>query len=132
MIANPLFQPFSIKSLNLKNRFVLAPISRYTSINETPTEKLVIFHRRRAESGIGLSITGGTTIDRPAANNHPNLACFRPYTFPAWQHVVNEVHDAGGPIVLQLWHAGSLFQVEPDWHHAPVESPSGINAWGKR
>lgn len=132
MTANPLFQPFSIKSLNLQNRFVLAPISRYTSINETPTEELAAFHRRRAECGLGLSITGGTAIDRPAANNHPDLASFRPHTFSTWKHVVDEVHRAGGPIALQLWHGGSLFQLKPDWRSAPVESPSGITASGER
>jgi 2,4-dienoyl-CoA reductase-like NADH-dependent reductase (Old Yellow Enzyme family) len=132
MKANPLFQPFSIKSLDLKNRFVLAPISRYTSTNETPTEELTAFHRRRAECGLGLSITGGTAIDRPAANNHPSLAGFRPNAFPAWQRVVDEVHRAGGPIALQLWHAGSLYQVKPDWRSAPVESPSGITASGEK
>jgi len=132
MKADPLFQPFSIKSLNLKNRFVLAPISRYTSINETPTEELAAFHRRRAECGLGLTITGGTAVDRPASNNHPDLACFRAYTFPAWQRVVDEVHNAGGPIALQLWHAGSLYQVKPDWRPAPVESPSGITGSGER
>jgi 2,4-dienoyl-CoA reductase-like NADH-dependent reductase (Old Yellow Enzyme family) len=131
MTANPLFQPFSIKSLNLKNRFVLAPISRYSSINERPTEELAAFHSRRARGGAGLTITGGTAVDRPAANNHPNLACFRPHTFQAWQHVVDEVHDSGGPIALQLWHAGSLYQVKPDWKPVPVESPSGILASGE-
>ena len=131
MTVHSLFQPFSIKSLNLQNRFVLAPMSRYTSINETPTEELTVFHRRRAERGLGLSITGATAIDRPAANNHPDLACFRPHTFPAWQHVVDEVHGAGGPIALQLWHAGSLYQMKPDWLPAPVESPSGITAFGE-
>ena len=131
MAADSLFQPFSIKSLNLKNRFVLAPISRYSSINEKPAEELAAFHRRRAEGGVGLTITGGTAVDRPAANNHPNLACFRPHTFKAWQHVVDEVHDAGGPIALQLWHAGSLYQMKPDWKPVPVESPSGILASGE-
>jgi 2,4-dienoyl-CoA reductase-like NADH-dependent reductase (Old Yellow Enzyme family) len=131
MKANPLFQPFSIKSLNLQNRFVLAPISRYSSVNETPTDELAAFHRRRTEGGVGLTITGGTAVDRPSANNHPNLACFRPHTFKAWEHVVDEVHDAGGPIALQLWHAGSLYQVKPDWKPFPVESPSGILASGE-
>jgi len=131
MTGNALFQPFSIKSLVLQNRFVLAPMSRYTSHQETPTEDLADYHRRRTERGAGLSITGATAVDRPAANNHPNLACFRPHTFPAWQRVVDEVHKAGGPIALQLWHAGSLYQVKPDWLPAPIESPSGIKASGE-
>ena len=131
MAIESLFQPFTIKSLTLKNRFVLAPMSRYTCPNETPTEELVAYHRRRAERGLGLTITGATAIDRPSANNHPELACFRPPTHAAWQRVVDAVHAAGGPIALQLWHAGALYQVEPDWLPAPVESPSGIKPNGE-
>ena len=131
MTIEALFQPFTVKSLTLKNRFVLAPMSRYTSSNETPTDELVSYHRRRAERALGLTITGATAVDRPAANNHPELACFRPHTHAAWQRVVDAVHDAGGPIALQLWHAGALYQMEPDWLPVPVESPSGIKPTGE-
>jgi len=131
MTIEALFQPFTVKSLTLQNRFVLAPMSRYTCPNETPGEEFISYHRRRAERGLGLTITGATAVDRPAANNHPELACFRPHTHGVWQQVVDTVHEAGGPIALQLWHAGALYQMEPDWLPVPVESPSGIKPNGE-
>ena len=131
MDVSPLFEPLTIKSMTLQNRFAMVAMSRYHCPGGIPTKDFAAFHRRRARGQIGLSITGATAIDRPAANNHPTLANFRPDSYDAWQHVVDEVHAENGPLVLQIWHAGALFNVDPDWNPAPVESPSGLMAPGK-
>jgi 2,4-dienoyl-CoA reductase-like NADH-dependent reductase (Old Yellow Enzyme family) len=127
-VLDRLFSPFTLKSLRLQNRFVLAAMSRYNSWNGVPSEEFTGYHRRRAAAGVGLTVTGATAVDRPAANNHPNLANFRDDSYAAWQRVVDEVHALGGPIGLQLWHAGALFNVAPEWRPEPIESPSGLMA----
>lgn len=132
MSLDALFEPFAIKSLTLKNRFVLAAMSRYRSKGGAPNAELAAYHRRRAEGGVALSITGATGVDRPAANNHPHLANINEDTFSAWRRVVDEVHGAGGAIALQAWHAGALFNVDPNWTPAPIESPSGLVARGEK
>ena len=85
-------------------------MSRYHCPGGVPTKHFAAYHRRRAKGQVGLSITGATAIDRPAANNHPDLANYRPDSYDAWQHVVDEVHAEDGPIMLQLWHAGVAVQ----------------------
>jgi 2,4-dienoyl-CoA reductase-like NADH-dependent reductase (Old Yellow Enzyme family) len=127
-----LFEPFSCKSLQLKNRFVLAAVSRYNNAGGMPNEEFANFHQRRAAGDLGLSITGATAIDRPASNNHPDLANINQQTKAGWENVVQKVHAVGGPIALQVWHAGSLFNVAPDWTPAPLESPSGLELPGKK
>jgi 2,4-dienoyl-CoA reductase-like NADH-dependent reductase (Old Yellow Enzyme family) len=131
MDVSPLFEPLTIKSMTLQNRFAMVAMSRYHCPGGIPTKDFAAFHRRRARGQIGLSITGATAIDRPAANNHPTLANFRPDSYDAWQHVVDEVHAENGPLVLQIWHAGALFNVDPDWKPEPIESPSGLMAPGQ-
>ena len=131
MDVSRLFEPFTVKSLTMRNRFFMPAMSRYHCKGGIPTRDFAAFHRRRARGQIGLSITGATAIDRPAANNHPDLANFRPDSYDAWQHVVDEVHKEDGPIMLQLWHAGALFNVAPEWQPEPIESPSGLMAPGK-
>ena len=56
----PLFKPYSLKSLNLKNRIVMAPMTRYFSPTGAPGDDVARYYRRRAEGGCGLIITEGT------------------------------------------------------------------------
>lgn len=129
---DPLFRPIKIKNLELKNRFVLAPMSRYHNEGGIPTEEFAEFHRQCAAGDLGLSITGATAIDRPAANNHPKLANINESARAGWENVVEKVHQENGPIILQLWHAGSLHNVAPEFKPGPLESPSGLEAPGKK
>jgi 2,4-dienoyl-CoA reductase-like NADH-dependent reductase (Old Yellow Enzyme family) len=121
-----LFEPLQMRRLRLKNRFVLSAMSRYACPERIPTSDLASYHRRRAEGGAALSLTGACAIDHPAANNSPLLADFRPAAHDAWKTVVDGVHEGGGLIGIQLWHAGGRFNREPWWKPAPLVSPSGL------
>jgi 2,4-dienoyl-CoA reductase-like NADH-dependent reductase (Old Yellow Enzyme family) len=125
-----LFESYQLKSLVLQNRFVLLAMSRYNSTGGVPNEDLEAFHSRRAAAGVSLQLAGATAIDRPGANNHPNLANFRPDTYDAWRKVVDATHREGGYLGLQIWHAGALFNVHDDWSPDPIESPSGLERPG--
>lgn len=132
MSIESLFQPLKIKNLELKNRFVMAAMSRYRNDGGIPNDEFVEYHRQRAAGQLGLTLTGATAVDRPAANNHPKLANINEETRAGWERVVRAVHGEDCPIVLQLWHAGSLHNVDPEWKPGPLESPSGLEAPGKR
>ena len=132
MSVESLFAPLQIKNLHLKNRFVLSPMSRYQNDGGIPNNDFVEYHRLRAAGELGLTITGATAIDRPAANNHPKLANVNGSARAGWEKVVRAVHAENHPIVLQLWHAGSLHNVDPQWKPGPLESPSGLEAPGKK
>jgi 2,4-dienoyl-CoA reductase-like NADH-dependent reductase (Old Yellow Enzyme family) len=125
-----LFEPIRFGNLTLPNRWVMAPMSRYACPDRIPTAELSAYHRRRAEGGVGLMMTGGCAIDRRDANNSPVLADFRAAAQPAWESLVAETHRAGGRISLQLWHAGGRFNREPWWRPAPLVSPSGLGGPG--
>jgi 2,4-dienoyl-CoA reductase-like NADH-dependent reductase (Old Yellow Enzyme family) len=105
--STTLFRPFTHKSLTLANRVVMAPMTRYRSPGGVPGPDMAAYYRRRAEGGVGLIITEGVTVDRPAASfdaNIPNI--HDPRSIAAWRHIVEEVHAAGGKIAIQLWHVG--------------------------
>ena len=131
MPLDALFEPIVCKNLRLQNRFVLAAMSRYNNTGGTPNADFAEYHRRRAAGDLGLTITGATAIDRPVANNHPDLANINQQTLAGWQKVVDACHAEGGPIALQIWHAGSLFNIAPEWKPGPLESPSGLLAPGE-
>lgn len=130
-----LFQPFTLKSLTLANRIAMAPMTRGFSPGGVPGTDVADYYRRRAEGEVGLIITEGTFIAHSSAGpntTYPRLASGAPQA--AWQHVVNEVHGAGGKIFPQLWHVGLNTRREgPNIDQtAPLFGPSGVHLDGSK
>ncbi|MBO9602482.1 MAG: NADH:flavin oxidoreductase [Novosphingobium sp.] len=127
-----LFRPFAHKSLKLDNRIVMAPMTRTKAPAGIPGAANAAYYRRRAEGGVGLILSEGTVVGRPASRNDPNIPFFHgAEALEGWKHVIEAVHGAGGKMGPQLWHTGSTITQsgwEPD---VPVESPSGLLAPGK-
>ncbi|MBN3215619.1 NADH:flavin oxidoreductase [Pectobacterium polaris] len=126
MSDDVLFRPFTLKGLTLPNRIVMAPMTRGMAENGIPGPTQAEYYRRRAEGGVGLILTEGTVVDRPASRNMPGIPLFHgEAALAGWDAVAKAVHAAGGRIGPQIWHTGSTHGRgwEPD---APVESPSGL------
>ena len=128
--TNPdkLFESFTANGLTLKNRTVMAPMTRTFSPNYIPTQDVADYYRRRAEGNVGLIITEGTFISHKAANGYERVpAIYGKEALAGWKNVVDEVHKAGGKIAPQLWHVGSVRKegVGPD-KSVPAYSPSGL------
>jgi 2,4-dienoyl-CoA reductase-like NADH-dependent reductase (Old Yellow Enzyme family) len=123
-----LFAAFEHSKLPLKNRLVMAPMTRNKSPNFIPGKDVAAYYRRRAENHIGLIVTEGTWIPHPSANGYTDVPAFHgDEALAGWRHVVDEVHAAGGKIIPQLWHVGGIRKpgVGPD-PELPGYSPSGI------
>lgn len=122
-----LFQPFTYKNLQLKNRIVMAPMTRSFSPEGIPGQNVAEYYAKRAANEVGLIITEGTVIDRPSSSNDPNVPHFYgEAALAGWAEVVKAVHANGGKIAPQLWHMGIIPQ-QPNWQPAvPFEGPSGL------
>lgn len=134
-LLDVLFTSYRLNALNLPNRVVMAPMTRSMSPGGVPTAEVAGYYRRRAENGVGLIITEGTGVGRPAALNEPDMPLFHGKgALTAWKKVVDHVHAAGGRIAPQLVHVGSKRSAAaPDWTPpAPYESPSGLSVTGER
>ena len=130
--VSALFEPFRIKSLSLKNRIVMAPMTRARAPDGVPGEANAAYYRRRAENEVGLILSEGTVIDRPAARNEAGIPFFHgEAALAGWRRVIEDVHAAGGKMGPQLWHVGSAPGQSGWTPEAPVESPSGLFAPGK-
>jgi len=125
----PLFESFKLGTLKLKNRVVMAPMTRAFSPVGVPGPDVADYYRRRAENGVGLIITEGTLINDPAATNNPNIPNFHgEEALKGWANIVAEVHEAGGLIMPQLWHIGTDRKVGavPNPEELPI-GPSGLD-----
>ena len=128
-----LLRPFEHKSLKLRNRVAMAPMTRTFSLGYIANDQVAGYYRRRAEGEVGLIITEGTFVGHKAANGYENVpAIFGEEAMAGWKKVVDEVHAAGGQIIPQLWHVGSVRKegIGPD-KDVPGYSPSGLFKPGK-
>lgn len=127
-----LFRPLSIGSMTLKNRIVMAPMTRGFAQDGMVGAHHAAYYRKRAEGGVGLIVTEGVVVDRPASRNEPNVPKFYGEPLEGWGDVVGAVHGAGGAIAPQIWHTGAVRSSSMDWEpEFTVESPSGLIAPGK-
>ncbi len=125
--TNILFQPFRLKTLELPNRIVMAPMTRNKAPDGIPGPANAEYYRKRAEGGVGLILSEGTVVDRPASRNLPHIPLFHgEAAMKGWKAVADAVHAAGGKMGPQIWHTGST-RTQDGWEPgAPVESPSGL------
>jgi 2,4-dienoyl-CoA reductase-like NADH-dependent reductase (Old Yellow Enzyme family) len=132
--AAALFRPFDLRGIELRNRIVMAPMTRSKSPGSTPGPAVAAYYRRRAENDCGLIITEGTTVDHPVSSMDVNVPNFYGAALAGWKRVVDEVHDAGGRIAPQLWHVGSARNLNGNIANPeiPSASPSGYVKPGKR
>lgn len=104
---------FTLGGQELKNRFVLAPLTRgrcentedpFDPMNNMPNELMATYYEQRASGG--LIITEATAISEEGAGwrNAPHIRTKE--QAEAWKKIVDRVHDKDGLIYLQLWHMG--------------------------
>lgn len=117
-----LFTPVKAGALTLPNRIVMAPMTRNRAgAGNVPQPMVAEYYRQRASAG--LIVTEATQVT-PRGIGYPNTpGIHSPEQVEGWKAVTRAVHDAGGRIVLQLWHVGRsshpLFQPNGD---LPVSS----------
>jgi N-ethylmaleimide reductase len=111
MSNNPkeaLLSPYTLGDLRLKNRVVMAPLTRTRADQRTkvPNELMVEYYRQRA--GAGLIITEGTFVSEQGRGWYGAPGIYTEEQRAGWEQVTNAVHNAGGLIFVQLWHQGAV------------------------
>jgi len=127
-----LFEPIRFGTVTLPNRIAMAPMTRSKSPGKVSTAEMAAYYKRRAEGGTALIITEGINPGHPAGTGYPNVPGIdTDAELAAWSRVVREVHAAGGFIIPQIWHVGSVRKkgMEPDpampgWGPSPIVHPA--------
>jgi N-ethylmaleimide reductase len=103
-----LLTPYTLGDLKLKNRIVMAPLTRTRAENrgKIPSELMAEYYAQRA--GAGLIITEGTFVSEQGQGWYGAPGIYNAEQAAGWRHVTNAVHSAGGLIFVQLWHQGSV------------------------
>ena len=110
---SPLFRDYQMGPLHLKNRIVMAPLTRRRASRAgVPPDFAVEYYRQR--TGAGLIISEATNISPQAIGYAFTPGIWSTTEVESWKRVTRAVHDAGGLIVMQLWHTGRISH--PDLH----------------
>lgn len=101
-----LFTPVQLGALSFTHRVAHAPMTRMRSDhNDAPTQMMVDYYGQRASSG-GLMIAEATNVSLDARGYLGAPSIYDDSQIEGWKQVTNAVHEKGGIIVLQLFHAG--------------------------
>lgn len=124
-----IFEPLKLRNLELKNRMVVsAMVTNYCTPDGMATEKFIAYHEHKAKGGWGLIITEDYAIT-PAAGGFKNLpGLWEDAQIESHRELTRRVHEAGGRIAAQIYHAGreTTSQVTGEQPIAPsaVREPS--------
>ena len=125
-MSQPLLKPIKLNDLELKNRVIMAPMTRSRAANEgnVPNDLMVTYYTQRA--GAGLIIAEGSQISKQAVGYINTPGMYSQEQVAGWRKITDAVHAEGGKIFAQLWHVGRMSH--PDFHNGeyPV-APSAIN-----
>ena len=130
MNLQPVLEPVDLGGIKLRNRVVMAPMtrSRATNPENKPTEIHATYYNQRASAG--LIITEGAQISKKAVGYINTPGIYSNEQINAWKEVTKSVHEEGGKIFIQLWHVGRISH--PDFHNGEIPlAPSAINPLAK-
>ncbi len=119
-MSSTLFTPIQLGGLLLKNRIVMAPMTRSRAIGNLPNALMAQYYRLRADAG--LIITEGTSPSPNGLGYARIPGLFNEEQVQGWRHVTDGVHQAGGKIFVQLMHTGRVSH--------PANLPPGASVIG--
>lgn len=130
MTSTVLFEPVSLGSLDLKNRIVLAPLTRSRANDQgVPADFAAAYYAQRAQAG--LLITEATQVSFEGMGYPRTPGVHTDAQLAAWKRIVDAVHGVGGKIVVQLWHTGRVSNALNRGQSAVTVAPSAIQAPGE-
>lgn len=124
-----LFAPTTFGAVQLKNRIVMAPMtrSRASSLG-VPAPFAADYYAQRASAG--LIVTEATQISFEGMGYSRTPGLHTPEQIEAWTRIVEAVHKAGGKIAVQLWHVGRIAHPLNRGVAADIVAPSAVAAPG--
>jgi anthraniloyl-CoA monooxygenase len=136
----PMFTPFTLRGVTLKNRVVVSPMAQYSCVDGVPDDYYLVHLGSRAHGGAGLVFTEMVCV-APDARISPGCGgLWNEAQARAWRRIADYVHSrTSARIALQLGHAGPKGSTQLGWQDAdmplahgnwPLIAPSAI-AYGQ-
>lgn len=122
-----LFEPYTLGSLTLSNRIVMAPLTRNRAgAGFVPSEHAATYYSQRASAG--LLISEATQISQQGQGYQDTPGIYTQAQIDGWRSVTEAVHAKGGRIFLQLWHVGRVSHTDLQENGTAPVAPSALRA----
>lgn len=120
-----LLTPVEIGRYKLRNRVVMAPMTRSRAeADGTPGDLVVEYYRQRA--GVGLIVAEGTQPSADGQGYPMTPGIYTDAHIAGWRKVAAAVHGKGGHVFVQIMHAGRVSHPDNTPHHRQGVAPSAI------
>jgi len=140
-IRRPMFAPFRLRDMRLKNRVVVSPMAQYKAVDGCPTDWHLVHYGERAKGGAALVCTEMTCVSPEGRITPGCTGMYAPEHEVAWKRIVEFVHaETDAKISCQLGHSGAKGSTQLGWQEMdaplksgnwPVMAPSPV-AWSER
>jgi anthraniloyl-CoA monooxygenase len=126
----PMFTPYTLRGVTLKNRVVVSPMAQYSCVDGVPGEFHLVHLGARAMGGAGMVVAEMTC---PSADARITPGCpglWNDKQRDAWKRIVEYVHrESTAKIAIQLGHAGPKGSTNAPWRHAGADRPLAQGNW---
>ncbi|MDX1593875.1 MAG: bifunctional salicylyl-CoA 5-hydroxylase/oxidoreductase [Gammaproteobacteria bacterium] len=122
----PMFTPFRLRDMTLRNRVVVSPMSMYSAEDGLPNDFHLVHYGARAQGGAGLVMTEMTDVERDGRITPGCAGMYREAHVAAWRRIVDFVHGhSEARIGIQLGHAGPKGATQLGWEEMDAPLPEG-------
>lgn len=129
MTVTTTLTPYQLGTIELKNRVVMAPMTRSRAIHNVPNDLIAEYYAQRASAG--LIITEGTAPSPNGLGYARIPGIFSVDQISGWKKVTSAVHERGGKIFVQLMHTGRIGHNLNLPEGARLLAPSAVAAQGE-
>ncbi len=125
---HPMFVPFKLRDMTVKNRIVVSPMAQYKAVDGCPRDWHLVHYGERAKGGAGLVYTEMTCIS-PEGRITPGCpGLYAPEHETAWARIVDFVHnESDAKICAQIGHSGAKGSTQLGWEE--MDAPLKDGNW---
>lgn len=122
----PMFTPFSVRGVTLRNRVLVSPMATYSATDGMPNDFHLIHYGSRSLGGAAMVFTEMTCVSPEARITPGCLGLWNDEQTASWRRIVEAVHQNGGAkMALQLGHSGAKGSTRLGWEGIDQPLPDG-------
>jgi anthraniloyl-CoA monooxygenase len=127
-VRRPMFAPFRLRDMSLKNRIVVSPMAQYKAVDGCPTDWHLVHYGERAKGGAGLVCVEMTCVSPEGRITPGCTGMYAPKHEAAWKRIVDFVHaETDAKICCQLGHSGAKGSTQLGWEE--MDAPLRQGNW---
>ncbi|GAB1364148.1 bifunctional salicylyl-CoA 5-hydroxylase/oxidoreductase [Rhodobacter sp.] len=126
----PMFAPFKLRDMALKNRVVLSPMAQYKAVDGVPTDWHFVHYAERAKGGAALIYTEMTCVSAEGRITPGCPGLYAPEHEVAWKRLADFVHaETSAKLCIQIGHAGRKASTCVPWEGGGIDAPLASSNW---